>query len=63
MTSQTRSERTRTKGSVSRMRATGGQNEREEQSLEGILPHPDGDLERVGVGDIADAGIEMRAWL
>ena len=43
------------------MRATGWWHEREERSLEGILPHLGGDLGRVGVGDIADAVTEMRA--
>ena len=32
----------------------------EERSLEGILPHLGGGVERVGVGDIVDAGTEMR---
>jgi len=43
------------------MRATGGRHQQEGQLLEGILPHLGGDLEQVGVGDIPDAGTEMRA--
>lgn len=43
------------------MRETGGQLVSGKRSLEGIVPHLEGDLERVVVGDVADAAAEIRA--
>jgi len=43
------------------MRATGERDEWEEGPLEGIYSHLGGDSERAKVGEIANAGTEMRA--